>query len=233
MSPMRTPSCVSACEPVECRSVEVVKKPSSSRCVCAIPSAVAATSSALWAVLQPGGGAPDKLIKIDPSTGQTIASADYAWGIGSITTSPTAVWVAARRRARIQRVDPRNGQVQKTIQVGRSRSEDIAYRSGALWLATPDDDTVYKVTTATGDAIPISVGQQPRQLAAGKDTIYVTNYSSSDLYTIDERTSRVLGDPLRLSVNPFSLALDRARDTLWVGSVPENKLSRVVTGRGG
>jgi len=89
------------------------------------------------------------------------------------------------------------------------------------------------MTTATGDVIPISVGQQPRQLALGDGVVYVTNYSSSDLYTIDEQSSRVVGEPLRLSVNPFSLALDRARDTLWVGSQPENTLTRVLTGRGG
>ena len=50
--------------------------------------------------------------------------------------------------------------------------------------------------------IPISVGQQPRQLAFGDGVVYVTNYSSSDLYTIDEKRSRVIGDPLWLSVEP-------------------------------
>ena len=194
------------------------------------PSAVAATGSAVWAALQPGGGAPDTLIKIDPSSGQIVASVDYPWGIGSITTSPTALWVAARRRARIQRVDPSSGEVVKTIQVGRSRTEDIVYRAGSLWLATPDDNTVYKVSTATGKSIPISVGQQPRQLALGKDAVYVTNYSSSDLYAIDTERSRVEGAPLALSVNPFSLAVDG--DTIWVGSVPENRLTK-VTSRGG
>jgi DNA-binding beta-propeller fold protein YncE len=127
-------------------------------------------------------------------------------------------------------VNPATGEVVRTIQVGRSRSQDIVYRAGSLWLATPDDNAVYKVSTATGDAIPISVGQQPRQLAVGKDTIYVTNYSSSDLYAIDAKRSRVKGTPLELSVNPFSLAVDGK--TIWVGSVPENRLTK-VTDRGG
>ena len=119
-------------------------------------------------------------------------------------------------------MDPATGEVVKTIQVGRSRSEDIVYRAGSLWLATPDDDTVYKVSTRTGDAIPISVGQQPRQLAIGKDAVYVTNYSSSDLYAIDTKRSRVEGDAARaVRSNPFSLAVDG--DTVWVGSVPENR----------
>jgi len=193
-------------------------------------SSVAATRSAIWVALVPGQGAPDTLLKIDPKTGQTVASVEYPWGIGSITTSPTAVWIAARRRARIQRVDPTTGELVKTLQIGRSRSTDIVYRAGSLWLATPDDNTVYKVSTRTGDAIPISVGQQPRQLAAGKDTIYVTNFSSSDLYAIDASSSRVEGTPLELPVNPYSLSVEG--DTVWVASVPENRLTR-VTSRGG
>jgi serine/threonine protein kinase/outer membrane protein assembly factor BamB len=195
------------------------------------PGSVAATTTAIWAALVPGGGAPDKLVKIDPKTGQTVASVDYPWGIMSVTTSPTAVWVAARRRARVQRVDPSTGQVLKTIQVGRNRSEDIVYRAGSLWLATPEDNTVYKVSTSTGDAIPISVGQRPRQLAVGDNAVYVTNYNSSDLFAIDTKRTRVVGTPLSLSVNPFSLAVDG--DKLWVGSQPENRLTEVATGRDG
>ncbi len=133
-----------------------------------------------------------------------------------MTTSPTALWVAARRRSRVQRVEPKTGEVRKTIHFSQSRSEDIVYRGGALWAANPNEDTVYKISTSTGDAIPISVGQRPRQLALGDGVVYVTNYNSSDLYAIDEKRSRVKGAPLSLSVNPFSLAVD-GKNTVWVG----------------
>jgi len=136
------------------------------------------------------------------------------------------LWVAARRRARVQRVDLKTGEVLKTIRVGNNRSEDIVYDRGSLWAATPQDNAVYKMSTSTNEPIPISVGQQPRQLAIGKGVVYVTNYSSSNLYTIDVKSSSVIGDPLRLSVNPFSLALDE-HGALWIGSQPENTLSKV------
>jgi DNA-binding beta-propeller fold protein YncE len=194
------------------------------------PGAIAVTKDAIWAALVPGNLEPDQLVKVDPKTGQTLATVSYPYGISSITTSPTALWVAARRRARIQRVDLKTGEAVKTIRVGQSRSEDIVYRRGALWVATPDDDTVYKVMTASGDSIPISVGKRPRQLAVTDDTVYVTNYNSSDLTEIDAKSSRVVGIPLSLSVNPFSLAVDGK--TLWVASQPENRLAKVLTGRG-
>jgi outer membrane protein assembly factor BamB len=195
------------------------------------PRAVAVTNDAIWAALTPGSGLPDQLVKVDPKTGQTLAKADYPYGIVSLTTSPTAVWVAARRRARIHRANPQTGEAVKEIRVGRSPTEDIVYRRGAVWLATPNDDTVYKIITASGDQIPIHVGSRPRQLAVTDDTVYVTSFNSSDLTAIDAKSSRVIGDPLSLSVNPFSLAVDGK--TLWVASLPENRLARVLTGRGG
>ena len=85
------------------------------------------------------------------------------------------------------------------------------------------------MTTKTGDVIPISVGQQPRQLALGDGVVYVTNYSSSDLYTIDEKGSRKVGDPLGSVREPVLDGGRRARARrLWVGSQPENKLSTVA-----
>ena len=61
--------------------------------------------------------------------------------------------------------------------------------------------------------------------------MYVTNYNSSDLYAIDERSSRPVGQPVSLPVNPFALAV--ADGAVWVASQPDDKLSQVLTGPGG
>jgi DNA-binding beta-propeller fold protein YncE len=195
------------------------------------PNAIAVTGNSVWTALVRGEGLPDQLVKLDRKTGKTLATVDYPYGIKSLTTSPSAVWVSARRRALFQRVDPKTARAVKPLRVGHGRIEDIVYRRGALWLAVPDDDVVYKVMTSSGDDIPISVRSHPVQLAVTDDTVYVTNYNSSDLTEIDARSSRVIGKPLPLSVNPFSLAVDGK--TLWVASQPENRLARVLTGRGG
>ena len=125
------------------------------------------------------------------------------------------------------------GTVVKSVRVGHNRSEDIAYSRGALWLATPRDNAVTKLSTSNPDPIPISVGQFPRQLTVSRNTVYVTNYNSSDLTVIDAKTSRVVGDPLEVSVSPFSLSVSADDKTLWVGSQPEDRLTRIATGRGG
>ena len=115
---------------------------------------------------------------------------------------------------------------------GGGRASDIEYRDGAVWFPVPNDDAVYKMITKTGELIPISVGRRPRQLAVGGDErVYVTNYNSSELYAIDGKRTEVVGEPLRLPVNPFGVAVDGHR--VWVTSQPVNKLSEVLTGPGG
>jgi YVTN family beta-propeller protein len=150
-----------------------------------------------------------------------------------MTSSPTALWVAARRRALIQRVDPKTGVVLKPIRVGRYRSEDIVYSRGWLWIATPEANVVTKVSTSNYEQIPISVGQFPRQLAVSRDTVYVTNYNSSNLTMINAKTSEVIGEPLQIGASPFSLAVSDDDKTLWVGLQPSDRVAEIATGRGG
>jgi len=90
-----------------------------------------------------------------------------------------------------------------------------------------------KLSTSNYEQIPISVGQFPRQLAVSRNTVYVTNYNSSNLFLIDAKTSEVIGEPVRIGVNPFSLAVSDDDKTLWVGNPPSDRVSEVATGRGG
>ncbi|WP_053227044.1 protein kinase domain-containing protein [Solirubrobacter soli] len=197
------------------------------------PSTIAEAGGAIWAGLVPGNDQPDQLVRIDPKTGEVGAPVSYPYGILAMTSSPTALWVAARRRAQIQRVDPKTGQIQKVIRVGRSRSEDIVYSRGWLWIATSQDNVVTKLSTSNYDQIPISVGQFPIRLAISRDSVYVSNYYSSNLNIIDAKSSEVVGEPFRVGVNPYSLAVSDDDKTLWVSNPPNDRVSKIATGRGG
>jgi streptogramin lyase len=196
------------------------------------PGPVAVSKDAVWVGII-RADAPDLLLKLDPDSGETLAGVEYPHGVLAIATSPSAIWVAARRRAAVERVSPNTAEVVRPKAFGGSgRASDIEYRDGAIWFPVPDDDAIYKMITKTGEVIPISVGRRPRQLALGDDEhVYVTNYNSSDLYAIDAKRNTVVGEPLKLPVNPFGIAVDGNR--VWVTSQPVNKLSEVVTGRGG
>ncbi|HEX6023519.1 MAG TPA: protein kinase [Solirubrobacter sp.] len=192
---------------------------------------IAVSSGAIWVGII-RADQPDLLLKLNPENGQMLASAEYPYGVQAIATSPSAVWIAARRRATIERADPQTGEFVKSKEFGGvGRASDVEYRKGAVWFTVPEDDAVYKMITRTGELIPISVGRRPRQLDIGGGRVYVTNYNSSDLYAIDEDRTEVVGEPVRLPTNPYGLFVDG--DRVWVTSQPGNKLSEVVTGRGG
>ena len=55
-----------------------------------------------------------------PRRARSARRSSYPYGILSMTSSPTALWVAARRRAQIQRVDPKTGAIVKSIRVGHA-----------------------------------------------------------------------------------------------------------------
>ena len=69
--------------------------------------------------------------RIDPKTGEVGAPVPYPYGILSMTSSPTAIWVAARRRALIQRVDPDD----RATCSSRSGSAAIAARTSSTAAA--------------------------------------------------------------------------------------------------
>jgi YVTN family beta-propeller protein len=154
---------------------------------------------------------------------------DYPYGITSLTISPNAVWVVSEFRAVTFRADPRTGAPVKRMQVGHAPATDSAYGSGWLWITVPDDDNVYKVRISNREQIPISVGHAPRQLALAGDRVYVTNYNSSDVYTIDARSSHVIGTSVVVPANPYSIAV--TSNAIWVTSPPEDRITQLLTAR--
>jgi DNA-binding beta-propeller fold protein YncE len=78
----------------------------------------------------------------------------------------------------------------------------------------------------------ISVGQRPRQLAVGVGgRVYVTSFNSNEVFALDQERSRVVGEPVTVAVNPFGLAAGAG--SVWVGSLPDDTLTELATGRVG
>jgi YVTN family beta-propeller protein len=194
------------------------------------PGSIATGGGAVWVGLVNGGDIPDVLLKLNPRTGAKRSTTPYPWGINALAPGPNALWIVARRRARVVRASLRTGKPGPNVQVGHSPSTDAAFGDGGLWVATREEDTVSKIITATGDKVPISVGKYPQQLTYANGHVYVANFNSSDLTVIDTKTTRVVGDAVDVPVNPFALAV--AGGALWVTSPPNNVLTRVVIARG-
>jgi DNA-binding beta-propeller fold protein YncE len=199
--------------------------------VAGYPTAIALSGDALWVALTNNGNVPDTLLKLDPRDGRTLASVQYRFGIASLTISPKALWVVSRFRSFTFRADPRTGEPVARVQIGHGPATDLAYGRGYIWVTVPEDDIVYKIRISTAEEIPIAVGHFPRQVELAGDTVYVTDYTSNDVYAIDARSSHLIGAPAVVPANPYSIAI--TSDAIWVTSPPEDRVTQLVTARSG
>ena len=100
--------------------------------------------------------AEDRILKIDPATGQVLASipapgsgadSGMAWAEGTL-------WVGQYRERKIHQVDPETGAILRTIESNRFVT-GVTWVDGELWHATAqgDDSDLRHVDVATGEVL--------------------------------------------------------------------------------
>ncbi len=109
------------------------------------PVAVAAGSNAMWVGIR---GNPGLLLRIDPKNrGQPAKTIELPDGLQNLTVGAGAVWVIARRRNTVTRLDIASG-TQRPIFVGE-KPFGIAYGRGAVWVTNNGDDTVTRIDSGS------------------------------------------------------------------------------------
>ena len=199
------------------------------------PSAVATTKDAVWVALVARQRAARPAAQDRPEDRRRRSpTSDYPYGIMSLTTSPTALWVAARRRARDPARGPRDRRGRQDDPVGRNRTEDIVYGRGSLWAGhargqrrLQGRDLHRRVDPDQRRPASRASSRSARTWSTSPTTARATSTRSTSSRSRVDRRRRCA-----LPVNPFSLALD-GDGALWVGSLPENRLSKVATDPGG
>ena len=140
----------------------------------------------------------------------------------ALAAGPTALWVASRRRARCQCVDPDGGPARARRPRRQQPPEDIAYGGGALWVATPGTTPSTRYRPRTQRPIAIGVGQQPAPARGRRQRVYVANYNSSDLY--DDRREGPTGSASRSACRSTRSRSHRRRRRVWVDQPADNQL---------
>jgi DNA-binding beta-propeller fold protein YncE len=166
---------------------------------------------------------PDHLIRLDPLTLATEMRVEVPTGARDVAVGGGALWVASRGRQTVLRIDPATGDVMRGVGVGNEPIK-IAFGADSLWSAS-EDDTVTRTPVGTGQKIEISVPGKPAGIDVRGDDVWVTALATNQIYHIDARTNEVVGEPIRVCVNPG--LLDVTRSTVWVACWGDAKLARV------
>lgn len=152
------------------------------------PEAMAYGEGALWVTVTAWDEAgtssiAGSLLRVDPATGQTVATIPMGRYPVSVATSPGAVWVASYDDGTIARVDPATNAVTATITVA-PRLVGLAYGEGSLWATNEDKGTVTRVDPATNTAIAtITTGRLTEGIAVGAGSVWTVNYGAFYLDT--------------------------------------------------
>jgi hypothetical protein len=184
------------------------------------PVAVAVGERAVWVGIR---GNPGLLVRVDPRTRQAVKSIPLPDGLQNITVGGGAVWVIARRRNTVTRVDIASA-TQRPVFVGE-RPFGIAYGRGAVWVTNNGDDTVTRIDAGSLNTLVAEVGRGPKGVAVGAGGIWVANSIASTLTRIDPATNQPAGEPIKVATNPY--AVDVAGDDVWVTSPPTGQVQRL------
>jgi DNA-binding beta-propeller fold protein YncE/predicted Ser/Thr protein kinase len=199
---------------------QAVPLPSQGRAV-----AVAAASRSMWVGIR---GNPGLLLRIDPKNraapAKTIELPD---GLQNITVGGGAVWIIARRRNTVTRMDIASG-TQRPIFVGEKPS-GIAFGRGAVWVTNNGDDTLTRIDAGSLNTTIIETGNGPKGVAVGAGAVWVADSIASTITRIDPQTNRPSGDPIDVASNPYGV--DVNGDDVWVTSPSDGKVQRLTPER--
>lgn len=185
---------------------------------------IALGDGALWAstVAQGDLGAPsdtDSVVRIDPGTGEVIASIPVPRAPVSLAVSPDAVWTVnfGAGGEAVIRIDPATNQIAgDPIQTGRAPLS-LAVGDGSLWVANHDADTVTRIDLATNQVVAnISVPSEPHRVAYGEGAVWVANWHTNSVSRIDPATNQVVGEPIPIGFPAGNIAAGLG--SVWVTS---------------
>jgi YVTN family beta-propeller protein len=117
----------------------------------------------------------DRVVRINPSTKQVVASVPAGRGPSAVTVGEGSVWVANSSDDTVSRIDPVGNRVTGVIPVGK-RPVAIAFGEGSIWVANFLGNSASRIEPATNEVTAtISLDSNPTSIAAGGDSVFVVS----------------------------------------------------------
>jgi YVTN family beta-propeller protein len=131
-----------------------------------------------------------RVLRLDPSTGRTIASIAVPVGPLALGAGQDAVWVGSLVH-RVARIEPATNRVANAVSVA-AETEGIAVGHGAVWAAVCCD-SVWRIDPTT-DVLTgtVRVGDVPSGVAVGDGSVWVASYGDGTVSRINPYTGRVV-----------------------------------------
>ena len=161
----------------------------------------------------------DSVIRIDPQTGEALASIRVARGPMSLALTPGLVWVVnfGLSADTVSRIDTKTNQLlDEQVTTGYAPySMDVG--DGSLWVINHDDGTLTRIDPKTSQVIAnIPLPAEPHRVASGEGAVWVGNWHDSSVSRIDPQTNQVVGEPIPIGYHTGNIAAGGGN--VWVTS---------------
>jgi hypothetical protein len=170
-------------------------------------------------------GVQDRVERVRPNDVplRVVKTIEMPEGAQSIAVGYGAAWVVNNRTDTVTRIDLVTA-AQSTVQVGRN-PRAIALGGGWVWVANRGSGTVTAIRRTSLQTKTIQVGEFPQGIDVAGGFAWVPGYGDSTLTRIDVRTRRVVGEPLRMPLNPKAVA--GSGHDVWVTSTSDGSVTHV------
>jgi YVTN family beta-propeller protein len=166
-----------------------------------------------------------KLVRIDPDTGTSRVVADLDTSPCEITPAFGSLWVVTQS-GRLDRVDPRTGDVTARIKVGATSYQAVA-TPDAVWVSNRDDGTLTQVDPATNDVVRTVrlPDMQPGGMVYAAGALWIGNDTSGSttLRRMDPQTRKTV----RVTAGDRPVYLTSTPGAVWVSNVTDGTVSRI------
>jgi YVTN family beta-propeller protein len=121
-------------------------------------------------------------------------------------------------------ISPSGGAIRTVVPLGTSPSA-VATGDGAVWVASPNEDTVSRIDPAAGAVVQtIQVGSTPSGVAASPGAVWVANNDSDTVSRVDATVNRVV-QTIPVGNGPTGVAVGYG--SVWVANSSDGTLSRI------
>lgn len=153
------------------------------------PGQVAVGEGGVWVK-----GVPASVTRIDPATGQAVATIPIGAGeFGYVTTGEGSVWATNNDANTVSRIDPATNTVVATIPV-RANPQGVTTGFGAVWVVNHRDDSISRIDPGTNQVVATidDLCCNPQAITAAAGSVWVGLAGRDQVARIDPLTNSVV-----------------------------------------
>jgi DNA-binding beta-propeller fold protein YncE len=148
------------------------------------------------------------------AVGAALAAFFLSQGSGGQPKPSTKPTLALTADA-LQRIDPKTNKLVATIAVGTSNAGALAVGAGSIWVASADDNFIYRIDPKTNRFVSIPGNGSPTGLAFGGGFLWVLNSLDNNVVQIDPGANAIIhSTPVPAGVAIGAIAADA--NGVWI-----------------